>query len=231
MFRRAYIGQHCAVTGRGLIRFSKDGRRLLWNVPPYEMQPEDDALKVRLDRLVPPWCLDYCHVKGRGPQRAEALIRPDWKFLDIKAAHASIYLPRLWAILRKLDRALERDVHSFVDRLGCDTGLPDGAACAHALFNIYLSSVDARWQGRAVHYADNIATANRQAMRKELHDIGLASRRPAHLHQSPTPGPEISPTGRPQDGRQERSDVNPNRRTHEWRGMITQSELLCVALL
>lgn len=161
-------------TQHGQHKTSKDGKRLLWFVPPRSMRPVDDALAGRLRSVVPSTCLDHCHIPGRGLAAAEALIQPGWQFLDVRDAYASVYMPRLWPILRRLDQVLHDDVHRFLGRLGCaDQCLPDGASVSHPLFNIYLASIDARWQGRAVRYADNIACEHRQRMRKELHDIGL----------------------------------------------------------
>lgn len=163
-------------TQRGQHKTSKDGKRLLWFVPSYSMEQESKVLAARLLAVMPPTCLDHCHIPGRGLVAAEALIQPEWQFLDVHNAYASVYLPRLWPIVRRLDRALHDDVRDWFDRLGCDSCLPDGASVSHQLFNIYLASIDARWQGQAARYADNIACGDRPRMRKELHDIGLITR-------------------------------------------------------
>lgn len=163
---RSDLGRH---------RMSKDNGRLLWFVPPWHMEQASKRLAVRVWAEVAPTCLDYCHVPGRGEAKAYAAIQPGWEFMDVRDAYASVYLPRLWPIVRRLDQRLERDIRRWFDRLGCDNCLPDGATLSHALFSTYLNDIDRRWAHTAVRYADNIATANRPQMRKELHDIGLVT--------------------------------------------------------
>lgn len=191
------MSQHSRVAGVGVHKTSRDGKRLLWFVPPTSMRPVDASLALRLRAVVPAGCLDHCHVPRRGLAAAEALIQPGWRFMDIRNAYASVYQPRLWPIVRRLDRKLEADVRRFIDRLGCDSGLPDGSSVSHQLFNIYLAPIDARWTQRAVRYADNVATADRQCLRKELLDVGLATRDQhtfTHTSQGQT-GPQSRATG------------------------------------
>jgi len=176
-----------------------EGGRILWIVPTYAEQQRAKALKVELDRVVPASSLDHCHVRGRGLALAESKIRPAWKYMDVANAFPSIYLPRLWTELRRLGgRKLELRTRRFFADLNNDEvyGLPEGAASSFPLFNIYLASVDARWAGNAVRYADNWATGNSTRLRKELLDLGLTTMYFVNRRSTPTQPPPQHPAAR-----------------------------------
>lgn len=159
-------------------------KRVLSTVPPYSMQPWAKRLKPRCDALIPPWCLDYGWIRGRGRPMAEAHVaallvasvdRPI-EYLDIISFFPSVEQERLWWLLRRADADLGVELQRFFRKLGCEEGLPEGCHFTTALANLYLSAIDSRWQGRAIRYGDNIACTDRYRMRGELANIGLVGR-------------------------------------------------------
>lgn len=163
------------------VKVLDDGRIL--RVPVGRSKAVARRLADEIALLVPPWSLDYCWIPGRNHTVAMTLaeihrsLRPLWLTMDIVEFFSSVDQARMWRRLAEHgDRQLAARVRRFVEAMGCEHGLPTGAAFSPACANLYLAALDLRWKDNGVRVGDNIACADPGRMASELHDIGLRVR-------------------------------------------------------